>query len=211
MSEMLIPGPAGDLEVRLEFLNEPDSAGEGRPAPLAVICHPHPVYGGTMTNKVVHILAAGFRDLGAHTVRFNFRGVGRSAGEFDNGIGETDDLLAVVKWAQARFPDAPLWLAGFSFGAWIALKATAQLHPERLVLVAPPVDMYDFSPIPEVNVPWIVIQGSKDEVVSAKAVAKWVAQRQPAPQFKVLDSAGHFFHGQLNALKNILKSSFQPG
>lgn len=209
MSEMLIPGPAGDLEVRLELLNEADSAEQGRrPDPLAVICHPHPVYGGSMTNKVVHILAAGFRELGAHTVRFNFRGVGRSTGEFDHGVGEVDDLLAVAAWAQARFPGAPLWLAGFSFGAWIALKATAQLQPERLVLVAPPVDMYDFNVIPEVGVPWMVIQGAEDEVVSAGAVADWVAQRQPAPQFKILDSAGHFFHGQLNSLKDTLKSGF---
>lgn len=206
--ECLIPGPAGDLELRLESLDNADWAEEGYPAPLAVICHPHPVYGGSMTNKVVHILAAGFHELGAHTLRFNFRGVGRSAGEFDNGIGETNDLLAIIKWARARFPDAPLWLAGFSFGAWIALKATAQLQPERLVLVAPPVDMYDFNLITEVKPPWMVIQGGKDEVVSAKAVARWVTQHQPAPQFKILDSAGHFFHGQLNALKNALKSEF---
>ncbi len=209
MSEILIPGPTGDLEVRFEPQGGTDLAEQSRAAPLAVICHPHPVYGGSMSNKVVHILAAGFRELGAHTVRFNFRGVGRSTGEFDNGIGETDDLLAVVKWAQAQFPAAPpLWLAGFSFGAWIALKASTQLQPERLVLVAPPVDMYDFNHIPEVNMPWMVIQGGEDEVVSASAVASWAAQRQPAPQFKTLDSAGHFFHGQLNALKEALKSGF---
>jgi len=202
-TEILIPGPAGDLELRVESLD-----GDG-PAPVAVICHPHPVYGGSMSNKVVHILAAGFRELGAHTVRFNFRGVGRSAGEFDNGIGETDDLLAVVAWAQARFPDSPLWLAGFSFGAWIALKAAAQLQPERLLLVAPPVDMYDFGVIPEVSVPWMVIQGGEDEVVSAEAVAKWVTQRQPAPRFVSLDSASHFFHGQLNILKESMKTGFQ--
>lgn len=208
MSEMLIPGPAGEIEVRLESQDEAALVAEDRFAPLAVICHPHPVYGGTMTNKVVHILAAGFRELGAQSLRFNFRGVGRSAGAFDNGIGEMDDLLAVVKWAQACFPDAPLWLAGFSFGAWIALKATVQLQPDRLVLVAPPVDMYDFSPIPEVELPWMVIQGLEDEVVSPKAVARWVVQRQPEPQFRTLDSAGHFFHGQLNALKDTLKSAF---
>lgn len=208
MPEMLIPGPSGEIEVRLEPVDKVDSTIELRPVPLAVICHPHPVYGGTMTNKVVHILAAGFRELGAHTVRFNFRGVGRSGGEFDNGIGETDDLLAVIAWALARFPASPLWLAGFSFGAWIALKATAQLQPERLVLVAPPVDMYNFSLISEVSVPWMVIQGGEDEIVSAGAVANWVAQRQPAPQFKILDSAGHFFHGQLNALKDALKSGY---
>ncbi len=206
MPEMLISGPSGEIEVRLESVGEVDSTIEPRPAPLAVICHPHPVYGGSMTNKVVHILAVGFRELGAHTVRFNFRGVGRSAGKFDHGVGETDDLLAVVAWAQARFPASPLWLAGFSFGAWIALKAMTPLQPERLVLVAPPVDMYDFKSIPEVSVPWMVIQGGKDEIVSAQAVASWVAQRRPAPQFKMLDSAGHFFHGQLNALKNVLKS-----
>ncbi len=204
-TELLIPSAAGELEVWLE-----SHAETGRhPTPVTIICHPHPVYGGSMTNKVVHILAAGFRELGAHTVRFNFRGVGRSAGEFDNGVGEAEDLRAVVKWTQAQFPDSPLWLAGFSFGAWIALKSTTALQPARLVLVAPPVDMYDFSVIDEVSVPWMVIQGGEDEVVSATAVANWVAQRQPAPPLQRLDSAGHFFHGQLNGLKECLKAGFQ--
>ncbi|VAX11767.1 Hydrolase SMc00528, alpha/beta fold family [hydrothermal vent metagenome] len=208
MSEQLISGPVGDIELRLEVLERADSNTEARAVPLAIICHPHPVYGGTMTNKVVHILAAGFRELGAHTLRFNFRGVGCSAGEFDHGEGEADDLLAVVNWAQSRFPDSPLWLAGFSFGAWIALKSMPQLHAERLVLVAPPVDMYDFSAIPEVSVPWMVIQGGEDEVVSATAVANWTAQREHAPLFQTLSSAGHFFHGQLNDLKACLKAGF---
>jgi len=165
MSEILIPGSAGDIEVRLEPLNAADSSAEGQPIPLAII----------------------------------------------NGVGETDDLYAVLAWAKTRFPDSPLWLAGFSFGAWIALKSTQQLQPERLVLVAPPVDMYDFSVIPEVSVPWMVIQGGGDEVVSAAAVAGWVAQRQPAPQLKMLDSAGHFFHGQLKGLKSCLIEGFLAG
>ena len=206
MSEILIPGPAGEIEARLE--SQPETGSMSPPAPLAIICHPHPVYGGTMTNKVVHILAGGFKELGAHTVRFNFRGVGRSTGEFDHGVGEAGDLLAVVKWAQARFPASPLWLAGFSFGAWIALKSATELQAARLLLVAPPVDMYDFSLIPAVSMPLMVIQGGEDEVVSAAAVADWVAQRQPGARFIKIDSAGHFFHGQLNTLKNQLIEGF---
>ena len=200
-----ITGPAGEIEALSE-------APAGPPSALAVICHPHPLYGGSMGNKVVHMLAAGLRERGAQSLRFNFRGVGHSAGEFDNGEGETGDLCAVVEQAQQRFPDLPLWLAGFSFGAWVAARGVtlAGLRPRGLLLVAPPVNMYDFAGLPGMPVPWMVIQGRQDEIVPADAVAQWVKRQQPAPLFVALPDAGHFFHGRLNALKAAVTANFPP-
>ena len=111
-----IPGPAGDIEAVVET---PEGAA---PAAFAVVCHPHPLFGGTLDNKVVHTLARTFQELGAPTIRFNFRGVGRSAGSFANGAGESEDASAVIEWGRARWPGASLWLAGFSFGGAIAIR-----------------------------------------------------------------------------------------
>ena len=129
----LIPGPAGNLELVLET---PD--GWDASQPVTICCHPHPLHGGSLQNKVVHILAKSFLHLGAQVVRFNFRGVGQSEGEFADGLGEQDDLLAVVQWCRQNWPDATLWLAGFSFGAFVAIMAHEKIAPQRLVLVAPP-------------------------------------------------------------------------
>lgn len=136
----LIPGPNGVLEAMLDVPKEPCSAD----APIAVVCHPHPLHGGTLTNKVAHTVAKAFAELGVTTLRFNFRGVGESQGEFDHGVGEVDDLQAAVQWMRARHPNARLWLAGFSFGAFVALSGQPQMNAARLLLVAPPVAMFDF-------------------------------------------------------------------
>ena len=127
----LIQGAIGELELLTAC--PPDAAAQ----PItAVICHPHPLHGGSLQNKVVHTLARGFGELGARSVRFNFRGVGRSSGVYDNGMGETEDLLAVIAWVRARRPRDRLWLAGFSFGAYVALRASVRFDPAQLVLVA---------------------------------------------------------------------------
>lgn len=199
-TEELIQGPAGELELLYRCIDESQA-----PAPVAVICHPHPLHGGTLRNKVVHMLAGGFNELGVHTVRFNFRGVGNSAGEFDQGIGETEDLLAVCEWAEKRFPGSPLWLAGFSFGAFVAYRGFAQAGAERLVLVGPPVSMFEFAELSEPDMPWMVIQGQEDEVISADAVSEWVRQRNNVPEYFLHEDTGHFFHGKLNLLKDSLK------
>ncbi|TDY04267.1 alpha/beta hydrolase [Thiohalophilus thiocyanatoxydans] len=191
----LIEGPAGKLEIRVE---EPD-----HPAPVAVLCHPHPLHGGSLTNKVVHILASTMNRLGARAVRFNFRGVGRSEGQFDNMVGELEDLRAVVDWVREHYPGAPLWLGGFSFGAQVALKMHAQVGAERLLVAAPPLSLYGSDDLPEIAIPWLVIQGSADEVIDAAQVRDWAArQTHNPPRLIWLDGASHFFHGRLNELRD---------
>lgn len=194
--ELLIPGPAGNIEV----LTSCPECYIGS-SPIAVICHPHPLYGGNMRNKVVHILAESFNSMGLRAVTFNFRGVEKSTGRYDRGVGETEDLKAVVDYFRKRHPEAPLWLAGFSFGAYVALRAHQQLDAERLLLVAPPVGLFDFDDLPEVTIPWMVIQGGKDEVVAPAAVSSWLQQRRHRPVLRWMADADHFFHGRLNRLR----------
>ncbi len=201
--ELLVPGPAGDIEV---LTSCPACYHDERP--VAVICHPHPLYGGSMKNKVVHILAETFNDMGLLSVTFNFRGVGRSAGRFAHGKGETDDLMAVVDYFRARYPRAPLWLAGFSFGAYVALRGHEAAHTERLLLVAPPVSMFDFSDLPEVKVPWMVVQGGKDDIISPQAVSTWVHRRRQRPEYVWMADADHFFHGRLNRLRDVVRKAW---
>lgn len=193
---LMIPGPVGALEALTSY-----PAARSADTPIAVICHPHPLYGGTMANKVVHILSDTFNELGVTTVRFNFRGVGKSAGRFDRGVGETDDLLAIVAWARAQQPSAPLWLMGFSFGAYVAVRALPHTEARGLLLVAPPVTLFDFADLPEIEVPWMVVQGGKDEVISPHAVSQWVHGRSQRPLYAWLAEADHFFHGRLNRLR----------
>jgi len=193
----LIPGPAGSLEA---LLSTP-KAGEDIKG-ISVICHPHPLHGGTMANKVVHILSNTFNELGRLTLRFNFRGVGRSKGRFDEGVGETQDLIAVVSWLQARYPDLPLWLAGFSFGSYVSLRAQAELDVQKLLLVAPPVSLFDFTELPTPAMPWMVIQGAKDDVVSPEKVSLWAGQHKNAPHYEWFGDADHFFHGRLSKIRS---------
>ena len=152
------------------IVTRPESVTES--TPIVVICHPHPLYGGSMSNKVVHILAKTFAEMGAFTVRFNFRGVGKSAGEFDHGKGESEDLQNLLTQLMQWRPGAPIWLAGFSFGAYVAMRAMStqsNIKVEKLLLVAPPVSMYEFDDLPEITIPWVVIQGGLDEVIEAEA------------------------------------------
>jgi alpha/beta superfamily hydrolase len=192
----MIAGPAGDLEAVLE---EPVV---DRVARFAVVCHPHSQAGGTLDNKVVHTLARTFQELGMPTLRFNFRGVGQSAGEFDDGIGETDDALAVIEWGRKRWPRVPYWLAGFSFGAFVALRVSGRLAPERLITVAPPVQRFEFAPLRAPSCPWLLIQGDQDEIVDVGAVVAWAKRLSPMPDVVVLHGVGHFFHGRLQDLKD---------
>ena len=194
-----ISGKAGDIEV---LITRPKVLTES--TPIAIISHPHPLYGGSMTNKVVYILAKSFMELDAITVRFNFRGVGKSAGKYDDGIGEAEDLGALVKQLKLWRTQAPVWLAGFSFGAYVTVRAQAAIQPEKLLLVAPPVSMYPFAELAEIEVPWVVIQGGQDEVIDADAVKSWVSLRPNQPQLIWMEEAGHFFHGKLNEVKDSL-------
>ena len=193
-----VEGNAGKLEVRHFGLADLNVQA------LAVICHPHPLYGGTMDNKVVVTLERALQERGMATVCFNFRGAGNSEGAYDEGKGEQQDLAAVVQWAQSQMPQPkPLVLGGFSFGSYVSLQAQAFLTPDFVIAVAPPVSLYDFSPI-EVKMPWMVIQGGEDEVVEAQAVIDWVRQQQNMPDFYWRAGASHFFHRQLVWLKGVM-------
>ena len=194
-----IAGPAGALETRLEF------PGDGDATPVfGVVCHPHPLYGGTMDNKVTHVIARAMNECGAPAFRFNFRGVGASAGSFDNGSGETDDLAAVVAEGRRRFPDAALWLGGFSFGAFVALRGAGRLRPAKLVAVAPPVARFELGSVAHPDCDWMLAQGDADDVVPPDAVLAWAAEQSRKPRLHVLQGAGHFFHGKLHELKPLV-------
>lgn len=203
-SAVFLAGPSGPLEALT------DLPTEAAPQPaIAVICHPHPQHGGTMRNKVVTIVERSLRELGLRTIRFNFRGVGESAGEYDNGAGELDDLLAVVEWARRTNPGHELWLAGFSFGSAIAARAAVQTQPRQLISIAPPVERMSLADIHIPGCHWLVVQGDEDEVVSPQAVYDWVASADPQPELVVMKKAGHFFHRRLMDLRGLLKNSLR--
>jgi len=204
-----LPGPAGDLQALIET---PLSEAQPRPVrAFGVVCHPHPLHGGTMDNKVVHTVARAFQQLGAPCIRFNFRGVGRSAGTYDEGRGETEDALAVIGYGRTRWPQAALWLGGFSFGGAVALLAQARAQARRLVLVAPGVTKIDVTHAPAPECPWLVIQGDADDVVPADFVLGWARGIRPPPQIHVLAGAGHFFHGRINELRDAVLAFMDAG
>jgi alpha/beta superfamily hydrolase len=199
---LTIAGPAGVLEVAV------DSAVDA-PRSIAVVCHPHPLQQGTMHNKVVTTLARTFAREGAAAVRFNFRGVGTSTGSYAEGIGERADARAAIAWSRDRWPGLPLFLAGFSFGAAVALSVAAEVAPQGVIAVAPPIERLPEEFVPPAC-PWLVIHGRADEVVPVEPVIRW-AQRQVRPPVLVLpDGVGHFFHGRLALLTEAVETTFGP-
>lgn len=201
----VIAGPSGALEIRVDRPAHPMSEG-GR---VVVICHPHPQFGGTMDNKVVTTLARAATDVGWSAVRFNFRGVGASAGAFDHGEGEHEDARAVLAWAARQWLGDPPALAGFSFGAWVAMRLALDASVSRLLTVAPPVDRFAHFPDRAPRCPWWVIQGLADEVVDASRVVAWAEQMLPAPRLVTLPGVSHFFHGQLAVLRDLSRRFYQ--
>lgn len=201
---LTLAGPAGTLEAQTLC---PRS---GPITATAVILHPHPLYGGTLHNKVVHTLARAFAEHGVASVRFNFRGVGASDGVFANAIGETEDALAVIAWLRQQCPDLPVWLAGFSFGAYVALRAARAAQVAGLVTVAPAVHLYDVSGIEPPTCPWLLIQGEADEVVPVDAVRSWVGGLARPPETRFLPGVGHFFHQRLADLQEAMRHFVPP-
>jgi alpha/beta superfamily hydrolase len=187
-----IAGPAGTLEVAF---NVPEGAVRG----IALIAHPHPLQGGTLDNKVVQTLAKTFAALSYAAVRFNFRGVGQSEGQFDDGIGETEDALAALAAAKLEFGEFPVALAGFSFGSYVQTRVAHAITAERLVLIGPAVKRF---PIEAVAPDTIVIHGEEDDVVALADVLAW-ARPQQLP-IVVFPGCGHFFHGRLPQLQRVI-------
>ncbi|WP_202845029.1 alpha/beta hydrolase [Luteimonas saliphila] len=198
---LLLPGPAGMLEVAVDA---PDDDVAALPL-VAIVCHPLPTEGGTMHNKVVTMAARSLRELGATTVRFNFRGTGHSEGEFDQGDGELEDLRAVAAWVRAQRPEAALWLAGFSFGAYVTLRAAAGLQPALLLSIAPPAGRWDFDDIELPTMPWLVIQGENDEIVDPQAVYDWLERTRAQAELVRMPDTSHFFHRKLIDLRGAIK------
>lgn len=196
IEKVSIPGPAGTLEVVAHI---PDVA----PRAIAVIAHPLPTMGGTMENKIVTTLTKTFAELGFAALRFNFRGVGASSGEFDEGNGEVEDALTVTRYALKEYGDLPLILSGFSFGGYVQARAAQQLPPRQLVLIAPAVTRYPMPPVPHNT---LLVHGELDEVVSLADVMQW-ARPQRLP-IVILPGAVHFFHGRLDQLKEIVRRNF---
>ena len=198
-----LAGPAGNLEGVLHLPD--DDVLQNQPRAIAVVAHPLPTMGGTMDNKIVTTLAKTFAELGFAALRFNFRGVGASGGEFDSGNGEVEDLLAVVDHAKEAFGHLPLILAGFSFGGYVAARAATHVRPEphKLVLVGPAVRRFA---MPHVAHNSLVIHGEQDEVIPLADALDW-ARPQHLP-LVVFPEAGHFFHGRLSQLKQAVLKEF---
>ena len=199
---LTLTGPAGPIEAVLDL---PEADLFASPRGTAVIAHPHPQFGGTMTNKVVQTIARACVQCGWRAVRFNFRGVGASGGHYDEGRGEVDDMLAVV--AQTAPADQPLLLAGFSFGGFIAARAIDTLHPQRAiagaVLVGTAASRFDVPPVPaELHPQTLVVHGEQDDTVPLASVMDW-ARPQSLP-VTVVPGGEHFFHGQLPLLKALV-------
>ena len=169
---------------------------------LALLGHPHSLYGGTMQNKVVTTLARAFQTLGIPSLRFNFRGVEQSQGVYDAGIGESEDMLRLMKTFQEAKPDLKFILAGFSFGSYVTFRAAALAKEsiQGLISVAPAVQHYSFEEFEGLSFPWVVIQGEEDDTALPEAVYEWHAKLKPSPQLIKMPETGHFFHSRLGDL-----------
>lgn len=197
-TESLIPAPHGQLAIMTTpILHEPM---------IAIICHPHPLHGGTMHNKVVTTTAKACQQQGYATVRFNYRGVGGSSGSYGDFIGEIADLETVIAWVMETVPHAKLSLAGFSFGAFIAASVADKMSDiDWLISIAPAVNHANFSALTKTTAPWLVVQGEADEVVSSESVCAWANQNPAVKACIRIPSASHFFHGQLLQLRQVLE------
>ncbi|MFV3411374.1 alpha/beta hydrolase [Pseudomonas nitroreducens] len=198
---LFLDGPDGQLEAL--HLDTPDARG------AALICHPHPLFAGTMQNKVVATLQRASRDAGYATLRFNFRGVGQSAGSYAEGRGEIDDALAAARWLAEQHPGLPLTLMGFSFGSCVAGNAAERLEEQgvelaQLFMLAPPVERFDVD-LPE-RCPLTVIQPEADEVVTPERVYAWSAELSKPHELIRIPECSHFFHGKLIELKDLIQA-----
>ncbi len=208
MVEVMINGPDGRLEARYHHAEAPG-------APVALVLHPHPQHGGTMNNKVVYAIYQCFRERGFSVLRFNFRGVGRSQGKFDQGFGELSDAAAALDWLQTHNANASrCWIAGFSFGAWIAMQVLMR-RPEihGFVAISPPANHFDFSFLAPCPSSGLIVQGNKDDVVPEANVAKLAQrlqnQRHIEVDYRVIKGANHFFEDKMDVLTTTISGYLQ--
>ena len=203
MPEVIFNGPEGRLEGRYQHSKKPNG-------PIALVLHPHPLHGGTMNNKVTYALYQTFVKRGFSVLRFNFRGVGRSQGTFDQGIGEMSDAAAALDWMQTHNPNASTcWIGGFSFGAWIAMQLMMR-RPEigGFISIAPPADAYDFTFLAPCPASGQIIQADKDEVVPKEAVDKLAqklsSQKNITIDYDIIQGADHFFSKDMDTLNELV-------
>ncbi|KTD22240.1 transmembrane protein [Legionella lansingensis] len=188
-------GAEGSLE---GLLTVPDAVNHHF---VALLGHPHSLQGGTMNNKVVTTMARAFKELKIPSLRFNFRGVGQSSGSYDDGRGESEDMLLLLQDWQKEKKDVRVLFAGFSFGSYVAYRAAAQHPHELLITIAPPVHHYDYRGFQPAPHPWVIVQGDEDEVVSPSAVFDFAKESTPTLPVICFENTGHFFHGKLLELK----------
>ena len=193
--KLMIDGPVGRLEALLDVAADPG------PTAVVVVCHPHPQHGGTMHNKVAHTLARAFVGMRFAALLFNLRGTEGSEGSYDEGIGELADAVAAITWMRTRYPGLPLWVAGFSFGAAIAVRAAVAEQVDGLVSVAPAIYRFAAGLEGQPQCPWLVVQGDEDELVAVDETIEWVNGLEPGPELLVMPGVEHFFHGKLVALR----------
>jgi uncharacterized protein len=200
---IILDGEIGSLEVELVIPNIVDWRY------VAILGHPHPLHGGTMHNKVVTTISAAYKNLNIPSIKFNFRGVGKSFGEYDSGIGESNDMLIIAKLWKQLYPKAKIFFAGFSFGSYVAYRASAKYQNEileqtSLITVAPSVQNYDYMEYSLPKAKWLVVQGDIDEVVSSDLVYDFALQFKPPLPILKFENTSHFFHGKLIELKSRL-------
>ena len=211
-----IPGPAGTLEALIDDpgaacttarpRDAADGPGATPPTAAVVFCHPHPLHGGTMHTKVVYQAAKAFCRLGCAVLRFNFRGVGVSHGTFDEGVGEKDDFRASIDFMARRYPGAPIWAAGMSFGSWVAMTAGAEDdRVTTLVGMATPIGLYDFSAVRHSTKPKFFIHGEYDEICALRDVREFYGHASEPKDLVVIDTANHLFDGHVTEVSEAIE------
>jgi alpha/beta superfamily hydrolase len=196
---------AGSVQLEAQ-LREP----KGSPRGAVVVCHPHPVYGGTMDNRVVYHAAKGAMEAGFADLRFNFRGVGQSTGQYDQGIGEKEDVAATLRWLETRYPALPLALIGYSFGAWVGLQVGCEApRVKAMVGLALPLDLYDLDFLAECPKPALYVVGTRDEFCSQENLDRLAARLPATASLRRIEGAEHFFTGHVDAIENHVTRFFQ--
>lgn len=209
MPEVYFHGPVGRLEGKIHL-------SENKHAPRALLLHPHPLYGGTMNNKVVYTLFKAFREAGFHVLRFNFRGVGVSEGSYDEGRGELEDAKYAYDYLSKEVPtNTPIWIGGFSFGSWVMFRLIQEIPFYRFLGISPPAQRFDFSGCLNPSMPGLIVQGDQDEIVPIEAVDNFVSLLAPNTKenitYKIIPEADHFFTNQLGQLESLVNAYINAG